>query len=134
MPADKCADDPNAQVRILFVDDDDLMRLSSVETLQDLGYVTAAAATGAAALDYLRTGGHVDVLITDIGLPDIPGVELAAEVRSLRPDVRVIFATGYDECRTMGAAATPRTSFLAKPFARDALAVAVSGALGRNVR
>lgn len=132
MSATKCAGEPVPQVRILFVDDDELMRLSSTETLKDLGYSTTAAATGSAALDYLRAGGGVDVLITDIGLPDIPGVKLAAEVRALRPDVRVIFATGYDERRTMGSAPEPRVSFLAKPFAPEALAQAICSALAES--
>jgi DNA-binding NtrC family response regulator len=134
MSAAKCAGEPNPQARILFVDDDELMRLSSIETLKDLGYSATAAATGAAALDYLRVGGGVDVLITDVGLPDIPGVELAAEVRALRPEVRVIFATGYGKRRAMGASTAPRTSFLAKPFAREALANAISGALEQDDR
>lgn len=134
MSANRCTGQSNPQVRILFVDDDDLMRLSSIETLKDLGYSAAAAATGSAALDYLRAGGGVDVLITDIGLPDIPGVELAAEVRALRPGVSVIFATGYDERRAMGDASVPRTSFLAKPFAPAALAQAISDALARDER
>jgi CheY-like chemotaxis protein len=134
MSAIKYAGEPTSQVRILFVDDDELMRLSSVETLKNLGYLPTAAATGAAALGYLRDGGDVDILITDIGLPDIPGVELAAEVRVLRPEVRVIFATGYDERRVMGDAPAPRTSFLAKPFAPDALAHAICGALDRDER
>lgn len=134
MSATKHAGEPASQVRILFVDDDELMRLSSIETLKELGYSTAAAATGSAALEYLRAGGEVDVLITDIGLPDIPGAKLAAQVRALRPDVRIIFATGYDKRRTMGAAPEAHASFLAKPFVPDALAQAVRGALARDKR
>lgn len=134
MPVTKHAGEPVSQVHILFVDDDELMRLSSVEILKDLGYSTAAAATGSAALDYLRAGGGVDVLITDVGLPDIPGVELAAEVRALHPDVRIIFATGYDKRRAMGSAPEPSTSFLAKPFAPEALAQAICAALARDER
>ncbi len=133
MSATPCAGKSATQVRILFVDDDELMRLSSIETLKDLGYATTAAANGSAALDYLRAGGGADILITDIGLPDIPGVELAAEVRALRPDVRIIFVTGYDERRTMSAAPGPRTSFLAKPFAPAALAQAIRDALAQSV-
>lgn len=129
MPATNCAGPLNPQVRILFVDDDELMRLSSSETLKDLGYEAATAATGSAALKYLHAGGQIDVLITDLGLPDIPGMALAAEVRALRPNVRVIFATGYDKPRAAGADLEPHTSFLAKPFAPDALAQAISGAL-----
>jgi len=129
MTATKSTGESNPQVRILFVDDDELMRLSSTETLKDLGYATATAATGTAALNYLRAGGQVDVLITDIGLPDIPGMKLAAEVRALRPNVRVIFATGYDKPRMAG---EPHASFLAKPFAPDALAQAINGALAQG--
>lgn len=134
MPANKRTGEPTSQVRILFVDDDELMRLSSLETLKDLGYAAAAAATGSAALDYVRADGGIDVLITDIGLPDIPGVELAARVRALRPEVRVIFATGYDEQRITGMTDATRTSFLAKPFAPQALADAISGALAGDGR
>ncbi len=132
--AAKCAGGQGHQIRILFVDDDELMRLSSVETLRDLGYAAAAAATGLAALDYLRAGGGVDVLITDIGLPDMPGGALAAEVRASQPHVRVIFATGYDEGRALGPAPAAHESFLAKPFASGALAAAIRGALARDIR
>jgi DNA-binding NtrC family response regulator len=55
-------------------------------------------------------------------------------VRILRPGVRVIFATGYDKQRTMGAMPASHTSFLAKPFAPDALAQAVRAALARDER
>ena len=134
MSATKCAGEANPQVHILFVDDDELMRLTSTETLNDLGYSTAAAATGSAALHYLHAGGAVDVLVTDIGLPDIPGMKLAAEVRALRPNVRVIFATGYDKSRMASLMAEPNTSFLAKPFAPEALALAISGALAQEKR
>lgn len=133
MSAISCADASSGEIRILLVDDDELTRLSLTEILKDLGYETIAAATGAAALAHLRAGAAVDVLITDIGLPDIMGTQLADQARALRPDMRVIFATGYDERR---ARITPcaHTSFLAKPFARDELASAISGALAQKAR
>lgn len=125
---DRCARAAGRQARVLFVDDDELMRLSCVDTIADLGHKTVAAATGRAALDYVRGGGEVDVLMTDLGLPDITGQELAARIRALRPRIRVIYATGYDESRAMNGA-YPHTWFLAKPFAPDALARALRLAL-----
>jgi CheY-like chemotaxis protein len=132
MSAHSRADASRGEIRILLVDDDELTRLSLTEVLRELGYQTTAAATGSAALAYLRAGVPVDVLITDIGLPDIMGNQLANEARALRPDVRIIFATGYDE-RHVKRAICPHASYLAKPFAREALASAIAGALAQEV-
>ena len=79
---------------ILLVDDDDLVRGSLMGLLEAHGCRVLAAASGAEALQVLAQD-HVDVLFTDIIMPDLDGIALAKEAKRLRPDLRIMFATGY---------------------------------------
>lgn len=83
--------------RILLVDDDDGMREIAASQLEALGYaVTQAAPSG--ALDLLSSGQPVDLLLTDIVMPGhIDGRELAMRARELRPDLKVLFTSGFTE-------------------------------------
>ena len=79
---------------VLLVDDDDLVRGSLTGLLEAHGCHVLVAATGAEAL-HLLAQDHVDVLFTDIIMPDLDGIALAKEAKRLRPELRVMFATGY---------------------------------------
>jgi signal transduction histidine kinase/CheY-like chemotaxis protein len=84
------------QESILVVEDDDGVRSVSVETLMDLGYRVLEAADGAMALRVLEHAGHIDLLFTDVVLPGgMTGADVAAKARELRPDIKVLFTTGY---------------------------------------
>ena len=103
---------------VLLVEDDSSIRLLVAEVLHELGYASLEAADGQAALVVLGSNVRLDLMITDVGLPGIDGRQLANIARENRPDLRILFLTGYAEH------ATVRTQFLApgmemmtKPFA-----------------
>ncbi len=81
--------------RVLVVEDDALVRVAAVESLADLGLVAEEAETGRQALGLLAADGDIDLLITDVGLPDMDGHDLAAEALKLRPSLKIILASGY---------------------------------------
>jgi CheY-like chemotaxis protein len=81
---------------VLVVEDDDDVRAYSVETLRELGYRVIEAHDGPSALRLLARQPRVDLLFTDVVLPGgLTGAQLAADVRTLRPGVKILFTTGY---------------------------------------
>lgn len=81
---------------ILVVEDDDDVRTYSVDILRELGYRVIEAHDGPSALRLLERQTRIDLLFTDIVLPSgLTGAQVAAEVRKLRPGIRVLFTTGY---------------------------------------
>jgi PAS domain S-box-containing protein len=116
---------------ILVVEDEDSVRVLIVEALTELGYVTLQACNSDTALPFLQSEARIDLMITDVGLPGLNGRQLADIARSLRPDLNVLFVTGY------AANASIRANFLgagmdmiAKPFAIDDLAARVGKMAG----
>jgi DNA-binding NtrC family response regulator len=79
---------------ILFVDDDDLVRSPIAELLKGYGLRVLTASSALEAMRILAQE-HVDVLFTDVVMPDLNGIELAKQAKQLRPSLRVMFATGY---------------------------------------
>lgn len=108
-------------LQFLLVDDDPLILMSLNDLIQDMGHETVEAAHGDAALAHLSGGHAIDVLLTDIKLPTISGYELAQQARQMMPDLRIIFATGYDSRRIGDAARDPGIRFLQKPFGQKEL-------------
>ncbi|UVE17913.1 response regulator [Pseudomonas sp. LS44] len=107
---------------ILVVEDDDVVRLLTVEVLEEFGYAVLAAGDASDALDLLRSEQSIDLLMSDIGLPDMSGRELAEAARELRPQLPILFASGYAEgdllsdlLNLRGDAAIP-TQTITKPF------------------
>ena len=107
---------------ILVVEDEAVVRLLVVETLQDLGYRPLEAADGQSALRILQSGQRVDLLITDIGLPGLNGRQLADAGRVPRPNLKILFMTGYAENAASSAFLLPGMEIIAKPFEMDVLA------------
>ncbi|WP_050526065.1 response regulator [Pseudorhodobacter aquimaris] len=111
-------------LRILICEDDILIRLDMAEELRGAGYEVLEAATVQAALDLLRAEA-VDVLITDVGLPDRTGEDLAQDAREIDAELPVIFATGgvdVPSATTLG-----KCKVLTKPFAGATLQGAIKG-------
>jgi CheY-like chemotaxis protein len=111
---------------ILVVEDDNTVRGIMSDALQDLGYRVLVATDARPAIALLQSEHQIDLLISDVGLPHVSGRKLAELARNLRPDLKVLFVTGY------AAQATVRGDFLdvgmdmlTKPFALDALAAKV---------
>lgn len=118
-----CAASP---ATILVVDDDALIAMSTLDLIEDLGYSVFEANSGSGALDILRSGAPVDLIVTDYAMPGMTGVELAGAARELRPDLPVLLATGYAELPSGATTDLPR---LAKPFRQDQLATEIAKAL-----
>ena len=113
---------------ILVCDDDWLIRTNIVDMLREAGYRPSGAATGREALDLLDTQS-VDVLIADIGLPDMSGVDLAIVARSRGPGLGVIFASGYSEADAPSN--VPGALRIAKPFQISEIEKALEQLLAR---
>jgi PAS domain S-box-containing protein len=91
------APEPRRRLRILLVDDDALIAMSSVDMLEELGHEVLEANSGEAALKILREGDAIDLLITDFSMPRMNGAQLAQAAREMFPELPVILATGYAE-------------------------------------
>jgi len=116
---------PTQGVRILFVDDDALVREVLSEALGYQGFHVAQAADGAAAIAWLRNGQDVDLLITDFSMPGMNGLQLIAAARDLRPMLPALLLTGYaDEDLKSGVARVgdAATALLRKPIGYEDLA------------
>ncbi len=98
---------------VLVVDDDSLVLTSTSLLLEDLGHRVISAVSAAQALKVFDSDQAVDLVITDMAMPQMDGAQLAQEIRNLRPDLPIILATGYAERLEGFATKLPR---LSKPF------------------
>jgi PAS domain S-box-containing protein len=103
---------------ILFVDDDPLIAMSTVEMLEDLGHRVIGANSAMHALDILKSEQPIDLLVTDHVMPGMTGIELAAASRQVRPSLPILLATGYADLPEGTQLDLPR---LAKPYHQDQL-------------
>jgi len=111
---------------VLVVEDEPVIRDLIVEVLQDLGYRALEAPDGLSGLKVLQSRERVDLLVTDVGLPGINGRQLADQARVARPDLKVLFITGYAENATLANGfLDPGMEMITKPFAVDALAARI---------
>jgi CheY-like chemotaxis protein len=111
---------------ILYVEDDALVSLATRDLLEEAGYVIHTAPDAMQALRVLDEHPEIDLMVTDIGLPGMDGHELAAQARRRRPDLKVLFLSGYDRGQLVGAPADPRTEHLGKPYPEANLFEALS--------
>jgi PAS domain S-box-containing protein len=107
---------------VLIVEDEPVVRGVIQETLGEQGYRTLEAVDGPSGLEILRSGERIDLLVTDVGLPGMNGRQLADLARETRPDLKILFITGYDE----GVAISdgflqPGMEMITKPFDLDNL-------------
>jgi PAS domain S-box-containing protein len=109
---------------VLIVDDEPGVRLLIADILADLGYNAIEASDGKAGLAILDSPSRIDLLVTDVGLPNgMNGRQLADAARVGRPDLKILFITGYAENAVIGNGhLDPGMHVLTKPFAMDALA------------
>lgn len=116
---------------VLIVDDEPSVRMLVTEVLAELGYTAIEAADGASALMVLRSDTRIDLLVTDVGLPGgMNGRQLADFGRTARPELKVLFITGYAEKAAMGdVGLSAGMAILTKPFAMDGLATRIKDLL-----
>jgi CheY-like chemotaxis protein len=115
---------------VLVVEDEQLVRALIVEVLHDLGYETLEAVDGPSGLECLQSERRIDFLITDIGLPGLNGRQVAEAGRELRPDLKILFMTGYAENAALASGFLgPGMSMITKPFTMETLAARVRQSL-----
>jgi PAS domain S-box-containing protein len=109
---------------ILVVDDEPAIRMLVAEMLDDLGYAAIEASDGPSALRVLQSEAQIDLLVTDVGLTGgWNGRQVAEAARVLRPDLKVLFMTGYAENAVLGNGhLDPGMHVLTKPFSLEVLA------------
>ncbi|MEQ7921767.1 PAS domain-containing protein [Xanthomonas sp. WHRI 1810A] len=116
-----------ARETILIVDDEPTVRILLTEVLGDLGYTLIEAPDSVAGLKVLRSDVHIDLLITDVGLPGgMNGRQMAEAGRDVRPHLQTLFITGYAESAAIGDGVLgPGMQVLTKPFTIDSLVTRV---------
>lgn len=121
-----------AAPRILVVEDEVLIRLSTAEILSSGGYAVLEAANGS---DALRILGEtpVDVMVVDVGLPDISGEKLVALARKKAPGLRAIYATGKDGISSLANEDRGTTALVRKPYRAETLIDTISALLGKHI-
>jgi signal transduction histidine kinase len=118
---------------ILLVEDEEAVRLFSARALRNKGYKVIEARSGRAALDIMsQTSDHIDLVITDVVMPEIDGPALVAGFRAARPGLKVIFISGYAEAAHGMPDDDASLHFLAKPFSLRQLAGKVKDVLAEE--
>jgi CheY-like chemotaxis protein len=102
---------------VLVVEDEPVVRAVIIEMLQDQGYRTFEAVDGPSGLRVLQRQARIDLLITDVGLPGMNGRQLADQARETRPDLKIMFITGYAESVVIADGfLQPGMEMITKPF------------------
>jgi two-component system cell cycle sensor histidine kinase/response regulator CckA len=112
---------------ILFVEDDDPVRTFGARALRNRGYRVVEAKGGEAALTLIREGtSRIDLLITDVAMPQMDGPSLVRELRQIQPDIKVIFISGYaEDSFRQRLGGDENIHFLPKPFNLKQLTIKV---------
>ncbi|NLS00427.1 response regulator [Rhizobium sp. P38BS-XIX] len=131
-PVEAPAPAASGQTTILVVDDEPLVRMVAVEILEELGYSVLEADDAPSALKIFRARPDIDLIVTDVGLPNgMNGRQLADAVRIDRPDFPILFVTGYAENAVLNHGHLDRgMQVLTKPFASDVFARRVADLVG----
>ncbi|HSF06203.1 MAG TPA: GAF domain-containing protein, partial [Methylomirabilota bacterium] len=117
---------------ILVVEDEEGVRALTQEILVDYGYTVLTAAGPAEALAVVaRHSGPIDLIVTDVIMPEMSGIDLARRIQAERAGIRILYMSGYVEHPALDQAALdPEAGLLLKPFTAEALAAQVREALG----
>jgi len=104
-----------AMIRILLAEDDESMRVYLARALERSGYEVVAVSTGTEAVPYIDSD-RFDLLLTDIVMPEMDGIELAPLAARIAPDMRIMFITGFAAVTLKAGKAVPQAKLLSKPF------------------
>ncbi|MDX3911259.1 MAG: response regulator [Sphingobium sp.] len=118
-------------VRILLAEDDDAMRQYLARALERSGYEVVAVDRGTAALPLIKAE-RFDLLLTDIVMPEMDGIELAQQAATIAPDMRVMFITGFAAVTLKAGKAMPQAKVLSKPFHLRDLVLEVERMFGQQ--
>jgi two-component system, cell cycle sensor histidine kinase and response regulator CckA len=126
---------PGGLETILLVEDEDAVRVIVSAVLKRQGYrVLEASTPGAACEIFDRSSSEIDLLVTDVVMPEMNGPALAQRLVGLRPELRVLFISGYADMTTPLDSDNPNLSFLSKPFQASALSQRIREMLARPGR
>ena len=125
--AAKRAPDLTGQGTILLVEDEDGLRSLNARGLRSRGYTVIEAANGLEALESLdHENGAVDLVVSDVVMPEMDGPTMLMSMRQTNPDLKIIFVSGYaEDAFEKSLPAEQQFSFLAKPFTLTQLVAAV---------
>lgn len=123
--------DLTGNATILLVEDEEAVRAFAARALISRGYTVHEASTGAEALEVMaETGGKVDLVVSDVVMPEMDGPSLLRELRKTRPDLKIIFVSGYaEDAFKKNLPENEQFNFLPKPFSLKQLATTVKETL-----
>jgi two-component system cell cycle sensor histidine kinase/response regulator CckA len=107
---------PRGEGKILVVEDDTTVRELTGRILENGGYTILTAGSAEKALEILANGGPVDLMITDMVMPGMNGMELSQEALQTRPDLPILFISGYTDDPGIRLGVPDGLPFLSKPF------------------
>jgi two-component system cell cycle response regulator CpdR len=120
-------------IRILLAEDEDAMRAYLARALQNAGYDVVAVDRGTEALPLLQTETF-DLLLTDIVMPEMDGIELAQRCAEICPDTKVMFITGFAAVSLKASREAPQAKVLSKPFHLRDLVLEVQRTFGQSAQ
>jgi two-component system cell cycle response regulator CpdR len=116
-------------IRILLAEDEEAMRTYLARALENAGYSVVAVDRGTAALPFLESE-HFDLLLSDIVMPEMDGIELAQRCAEVSPETKVMFITGFAAVTLRANRETPQARVLSKPFHLKDLVMEVERVFG----
>lgn len=123
-------DSDASKATILLVEDEDTVRKVIERLLRKLGYRVLAASDAEEAIEIFRErDDELDLVLTDVVMPGLTGVEMAEVLKEERPDMKFLFTSGYTSKELGGSPEAPPKPFLPKPFSMDELSQRVEEAL-----
>ncbi|WP_057883994.1 cell cycle two-component system response regulator CpdR [Tsuneonella troitsensis] len=102
-------------IRILLAEDEEAMRTYLARALENAGYSVVAVDRGTEAIPHLESS-HFDLLLSDIVMPEMDGIELAQRCNEISPATKVMFITGFAAVTLKASREQPRAKVLSKPF------------------
>lgn len=125
-----CPKEMRHDATVLVVEDEPAVRAIVVELLEEMGCRVLQAEDGGVGAAILSSDARIDVLVTDIGLPVLNGRQVATAARSARPDIPILFMTGYSDNAAITEGFAGHTTLVTKPFRPAQIADAVERLLG----
>jgi two-component system cell cycle sensor histidine kinase/response regulator CckA len=123
--------DLSGSATVLLVEDEDAVRMGGVRALKSRGYTVHEASSGVEALEiYAEQEGKIDIVVSDVVMPEMDGPTLLGELRKINPDIKFIFVSGYaEDAFARNLPADAKFGFLPKPFSLKQLATVVKDML-----
>lgn len=116
-------------IRILLAEDEEAMRTYLARALENAGYSVVAVDRGTAAIPFLETE-RFDLLLSDIVMPEMDGIELAQRCAEISPQTKVMFITGFAAVTLKASQEAPQAKVLSKPFHLKDLVLEVDRVFG----